>query len=129
MIDTRRRPRTAQRVFGVLVSGWAVLGAASAGAETACTIIDDAGTYNTQRNQAIVLMQYQDLVVRATGGKIRCSEDSANARQICDVEGRGELLVEGGGAAAKVIRLNTDAKGQVHLYATGDVACGLASDF
>ena len=30
---------------------------------------------------------------------------------------------------ATVIRLNTDAKGQVHLYATGDVACGLASDF
>ncbi len=74
-------------------------------------------------------MQYKDIVVRATDGKIRCNEDAKNTRQVCVVEGRGEILVVGGDAPEQVIRLNNEKMGEVHIYATGDVTCGLQSDF
>lgn len=98
-------------------------------AGAACDLSSDPALYAERLDQAIILMQYKDLVVRATGGKIRCAEDTNNSRQICKVEGRGEMLVEGGDRAPQVIRLTTDAVGAVHIYASGDISCGLQSDF
>ena len=107
----------------------ALLMGAPALASAACDLITDPAVYEERLQQAIVLMQYEDLVVRATGGKIRCEEDSGNARQVCLVEGEGEMLVVGGDMEPHVIRLTSNAVGEVHIYATGDVSCGLKSDF
>lgn len=94
-----------------------------------CNITSDTVRYYEKRETAILLLQYGDIVIRATGGKIRCAEDAANSRQICSVEGKGELLIEGGDRPPSIITLNTDDPGEVHIYDTADLSCGLASDF
>ncbi|MEL6619327.1 MAG: hypothetical protein AAFP16_10660 [Pseudomonadota bacterium] len=74
-------------------------------------------------------MQYDSLVIRATGGAIRCSEDVDQNRQVCLVDGKGELLVEGGDRAPHIIALKTDEMGEVHIYASADLSCGFKADF
>jgi len=106
-----------------------VFAAASAMASESCTIRGDASIYEARKQQAILLMQYGDQVLRATGGKIRCAEDSASARLVCSVEGQGEILVEGSDRAPSVVTLTTDEMGEVHVYPGGDLSCGLARDF
>ena len=106
-----------------------VFTASSAMASESCTIRSDASFYEARKQQAIVLVQYGDQVLRATGGKIRCAEDNASARLVCSVEGQGEILVEGADRAPSVVTLSTDEMGEVHVYSGGDLSCGLAKDF
>ena len=106
-----------------------VFAVTSAVAGESCTIRSDAGFYEERKQQAILLMQYGDQVLRATGGEIRCAEDSASTRLVCSVEGQGEILVEGSDRAPSVITLTTDEKGEVHVYPGGDLSCGLSKDF
>ena len=106
----------------------AVFSDASAMASESCTIRTDASFYEARKEQAILLMQYGEQVLRATGGKIRCAEDSASARLVCSVEGQGEILVEGPDRAPSVVTLTTDEMGEVHVYPGGDLSCGLAKD-
>lgn len=98
-------------------------------ASDACEITSDTISYYEKRENAVMLMQYADLVIRATDGNISCSEEVGENRQVCLVDGKGELLVEGGDRAPHIIEMNSDALGEVHIYASADLSCGLKSDF
>ncbi len=115
-------------LFAAILSG-AMLGDVSVMASDSCVIRDDAGLYEERKEQSILLMQYGNQVLRATDGKIRCGEDAASARLICSVDGKGEILIEGSDRGPRIITLTTDEMGEVHVYATGDLSCGLKSDF
>lgn len=97
-------------------------------AANACAVSSDAAFYQARAEQSILLMQYGDIILRATGGKIRCVEDAANGRQRCSVEGAGEMLVDAP-ARQVVVTMPGDGMHEVQVYASGDVSCGLASDF
>lgn len=122
-----------RRNFGLcayaLALSAAILSSVSAMASESCTISTDASLYETRKQQALLLMQYGDQFLRATGGKIRCAEDSSSARLVCSVEGKGEILVEGSDRAPSVVMLTTDEMGELHVYPGGDLSCGLAKDF
>ena len=94
-----------------------------------CEVIDNVSEYYERKEQAIMLMQYEEIVVRATSGEIRCADDKSAKRQVCMVDGQGEILVEGAGRSSKIIRLNTDELGEVHMFASGDLSCALKSEF
>lgn len=114
----------------LFITGVAIVLAPTASfADSDCDIVDSVTEYYERKEAAIILMQYEDLVVRATGSEIRCEEDAKQKRQVCMVNGEGEILVEGGERSAKIIRLNTDELGEVHIYASGDLSCGLKSEF
>ena len=122
--------RTASPWVATFIAGISALTiSTAANAASDCDIIDSVAEYYERKEQAIILMQYEDLVVRATGGEIRCEEDKSGKRQVCMVNGQGEILVEGGDRSAKIIRLNTDELGEVHIYASGDLSCALKSEF
>lgn len=92
-----------------------------------CEIISDVGLYYERLEQAIMLMEYKDIVVRATDGKIRCEEDAGNARQVCSVEGPGEMLIDSE-RGTFVVRLPADSMSEVQIYQTGDLSCGPKSN-
>lgn len=97
-------------------------------AEDACEISSDIGLYNDRVEQAIMLMQYEGIIVRATDGKIRCEEDRPNTRQICSVDGPGEILIQSD-KGLFVVQLNGQDAHELRIHASGDLTCGLASDF
>ncbi|WP_298984027.1 hypothetical protein [uncultured Roseibium sp.] len=100
----------------------------SSAAEAAeCEIISDVSLYYERLEQAIMLMEYKDIVVRATDGKIRCEEDARNARQLCSVEGPGEMLIDSE-RGTFVVRLPADTASEVQIYQTGDLSCGPKSN-
>lgn len=92
-----------------------------------CEIISDVGLYYERLEQAIMLMEYKDIAVRATDGKIRCEEDTGNARQVCSVEGPGEMLIDSE-RGTFVVRLPADSMSEVQIYQTGDLSCGPKSN-
>jgi len=105
-----------------------MLAAPSSGlAMQTCEISSDAALYQERAEQAILLMQYEDIVVRATDGKIRCEEDAANAMQMCLIEGPGEMLIDAT-TGLFVVRVTGTQPHAVQIYASGDLSCGLASD-
>lgn len=113
---------------GVITSGLLATAASTpAFAAQACEVSSDAGLYQQRREQAIILMQYGDIVLRATGGKIRCQEDQASARQVCQVDGPGEMLIDAA-TGQFVVRMTGSKPHAVHVYASGDISCGLAAD-
>ncbi len=99
------------------------------GAEAACTIETDIATVAEVRDASLHLAEFEDLSVRAAGGKVRCDRDAGQGRYLCLMDGPGVLYVEGGGAPAKVIEFTTDAVGEAHFYSSGDVSCGLKLEF
>lgn len=107
--------------------GWAVTAPTASLADDVCEISSDVNLYFERAEQAIVLLQYQDIVLRAVDGKIRCQEDTANARQDCMVDGPGDLLVEAD-RGLFIVRLNGPEQHTVHIYETGDLSCGLTSE-
>lgn len=129
MIQKQNRRRNHGLCACALTLSVAIFSTASAMASESCTISTDASLYEARKQQAILLMQYGDQVLRATGGKIRCAEDSASARLVCSVEGKGEVLVEGSDRAPSVVTLTTEEMGELHVYSGGDLSCGLAKDF
>ncbi|MEO0917561.1 MAG: hypothetical protein AAFY31_11365 [Pseudomonadota bacterium] len=72
-------------------------------------------------------MQYGETVLRATDGKIRCQEETSDARLVCLVDGPGEMLVDAA-SGTLVVRMAGAQQHSVHVYASGDLSCGLASD-
>ena len=98
-------------------------------ASEACEIIDDIPFVFDVRERSIPLLQFGDVYLRAASGKIRCKFDEKSDRQICTVDGQGELFIEGGDNAAHVIQFNTDKIGEAHVYSNADLSCGLQSDF
>jgi len=118
--------------FKIITACLAVAGlcapAANAAAEP-CEIVSDGAAYAQARDRAVLLLQHGQMVLRATDGKIRCSEDASSKRQICAVDGPGEMLIEGGNRAPRLVRLTTQEPGEVHVYDTGDLSCGLKSEF
>lgn len=126
------RDKLVKHTFGklaaIVIAGAPFL-TTSAHASDACSITSDTVTYYEKREASILVLQYGDVDIRATAGKVRCAEDAENNRQICSVEGKGELLIEGGDQPPKVVELKTDEPGEVHVYSTADLSCGLKSDF
>ncbi|MEL6689393.1 MAG: hypothetical protein AAFP28_03660 [Pseudomonadota bacterium] len=112
----------------IFLVGAAIIAASSTAAWAECEISSDATTYYELRENAIILMEYGDQVVRATGGKIRCEEDAAGGRQVCGIEGEGEVLIEGD-RGLFTVSLTGEEPHELHIYSTGDLTCGLASDF
>ena len=119
-----------QRGLGskIFLVGAAIMAASSTASWAECAISSDATTYYELRENALILMEYGDQVVRATGGKIRCEADTAGGRQVCSIEGEGEVLVEGDRGLFTVV-ISGEEPHELHIYATGDLTCGLASDF
>lgn len=93
----------------------------------ACQIGSDPVLYRAQAEQAILLMQYEDIVIRATDGKIRCEEDAANAMQLCLIDGPGEMLIDAP-TGLFVVRVTGAKSHAVQVHASGDLTCGLAVD-
>ena len=111
-------------VYLALVAGSMI---SPAFADEACTISSDVTRYYQRLDMAHILTQYQGVVVRATEGKIRCEEDSANGRLVCAVDGQGELLVDSA-KGAYLVNLTSAQPGKLHVYPGGDLSCGLASE-
>lgn len=105
------------------------LAASGSSASANCEIVDKAEVYYERKEVAIMLMQYHDLVLRATDGKIRCMEDEGAGRLVCLTAGKAEILIEGAQRAPAVVRLTRDEPSEVQLYSTGDLACGLQTEF
>lgn len=118
-----------RRLFSGIFGAFALafLPASSTAQATECEIISDVGLYYERLEQAHVLMEYKDIVVRATDGKIRCEEDAGNARQVCSVDGPGEMLVDSE-RGTFVVRLPADTASEVQIYQTGDLSCGPKSN-
>ena len=124
-IHTSLIPRLFSGIFGAFVLAFLPVSSTAQAAE--CEIISDAGLYYERLEQANMLMEYKDIVVRATDGKIRCEEDTGNARQVCSVEGSGEMLVDSE-RGTFVVRLPADTVSEVQIYQTGDLSCGPKSN-
>lgn len=116
------------RVGAVSVIGACAFIPAAGFAEDACTIVSDIPLYSERAEEAILLMQYEDIVVRATDGKISCEEDAENTRQICLVDGPGEILIESG-RGLFVVQMTAQDEHELRIHSSGDLTCGLASDF
>ena len=99
---------------------WACIAAGAAHAQ--CSVLEDANLYEDRKQQSILLMQFGDVVVRATDGKIRCNPNNAGTRQVCKIEGQGEMLVEGR-EDRFVVRLDDAAMHEVHISSAGAVTC------
>lgn len=119
------QPGILSGIFGAFA--FVLLPASSAAEAAECEIISDVGLYYERLEQAIMLMEYKDIVVRATDGKIRCEEDAGNARQVCSVEGSGEMLIDSE-RGTFVVRLPADTVSEVQIYQTGDLSCGPKSN-
>jgi len=115
-----------QNVATCAAVSWVVTVPTISLADQMCEISSDVGLYFERVEQAIILMQYQDIVVRAVDGKISCREDIPNTRQDCLVDGPGEILIEAE-TGLFVVRMEGPEHHAVHIYATGDLSCGLAS--
>lgn len=97
-------------------------------AKESCDISSDTVRYYQRLDQAIVLLQYHDVVLRAVDGKIRCAEDAENARQKCQIDGPGEMLIASDRGQFQVTT-TAEKMHEIHVYAGGDLTCGLSSDF
>lgn len=97
------------------------------GGAYACEISSDAGLYYERAEQAIILTQYENIVLRATDGKIRCVEEKQNTRQKCLIDGPGEILVEAD-RGLFVVRMSGNERHELHVYASGDLSCGLMDE-
>ena len=112
-------------VYGVV--GLAMAAPNASRADEICDISSDVGYYFERVEQAILLMQYQDIVLRAVDGNIHCQEDAPSERQVCLVDGPDEVLIASD-RGQFAVRLNGPEQNAVHIYATGDLSCGLAAD-
>ena len=113
------------RSFGKLVRFVAfALALVSAGstAFAQCEVVDDKGLYEARKQEAILLMQYGDAVVRAAGGRIRCEEDQAKGHQACAMTGPGEMLVEAG-QSRLIVRVTSADDHVVHVTQSGEATC------
>lgn len=97
------------------------------GGAYACEISSDVALYHERAEQAIILTQYENIVLRATDGKIRCVEEKQNARQECLIDGPGEILVEAD-RGLFVVRVSGNDRHELHVYASGDLSCGLTEE-
>lgn len=111
----------------LVICGLAATAPVAGLADGPCTISSDLAFYTERLDQAIMLMQYSDIVVRAVDGKIRCQEEAAQSRQLCRVEGPGEMLVDAP-RGQFVVQMSGAEDHILHVYASGDLSCGLAAE-
>ncbi|MEP2715929.1 hypothetical protein [Pseudophaeobacter sp.] len=117
----------------LILSGAFFVPAQGAAAE-ACKIHTDISHVYAVRERSVPLSEYKSadyppVFIRAASGTVLCEEEVENIRFLCQVSGKGEIFVEGGDTAARVIEFKTEVPGLAHIYPSGDISCGAASDF